>query len=691
MSALTPHKLPRVTITSCSTRSHFQRPLASRLWSRRRGGALVLTMIFVTLFSMISGYVMLAANNQMRNTHRARLFSTSLAAAATIVNSMTQQAYFVATTRPAQVGGNFDQLDSIIKTIDPSPIPGYVSVAHGSDDLTFFQANGTNGSYATIDDPDDDWNGFSIRRWRYKAVAFENAANPADPQEVDPTAKRLGFRGAGFSSNLEINFIPLFQYAIFYDNDLELHTGPDMDVNGPVHSNKTLWVATKGTLNFKDRVSAAGKFRTYRDFVGVDGSTLAPVNKDNAKLEVTDHAGNVTVVDLDSGDQNQANNNIPSSMDTNANTYLDHLDANWLSDAIERWHGGLQDSAMGIKTIRPPLPYIEKDGEHVQANAGDLIQRASSSDSPSMKDSKMEYKADYIIEGDPTKTKWVEDDGDGHEELTDIKITRKSDGTEIPNKQGNTYIVTPGAFHDNRQEKVVNTFDVNMGEMIDRGLTFSNGLLYVSTDDGNQSEMPAVRIINASKVPTNSMHNTFTIATDRPMYLEGDVNSGSESTRAALLLAADAITVTSQKLTLDNTADNSYPSASDTVTNAIFMLGQVASTYDDGSDHYVPGTQRQTMSGGAHNVLRYLENWGGKTHTFNGSLICLFESRIATAPFWRMDGNTHVSYYSPPKRQYNWDANLRHSEPPCGMPLLVEVKISPLTRISEQEAVASLN
>lgn len=659
-----------------------------RLLKGRRGSALVAAMIFVTVFGMVVGNVLVASNRQTRNTFRSRLYNTSLAAAASVVGAMTEQAFFVATTRPAQLGGNFNKLDEAILSIEPKKLPGYTAVKADNKDLAFMKAkSANNGDFEVIDDATDDWNGFNIARWRYDAVAFLNAGNETSG-ELDTVAQRLGFEGAGFKADVEINFIPLYQYAIFYDNDLEIHNGPVMNVKGPVHTNRTLWVASGSGLNFYDRVSAAGSLRSYRDFLGVSGSTIGAVNKKNAPIEASDHTADVTLRNGSNQTVKLNNNGTGWGPDSNKNTFLDSKDKNWLSDAMSRFGGKLQDSAMGVKPIKPPLPYVENaNGNRQQADAAELIQRASVSDSASMQEAKMEYKADLIIEGDPSKATWDSKKG----EYTNISIHDRA-GNTYPNtvKVGNKTVsmVTPGSFYDNRQKTLVNTFDVNMGVMNDRSgslpIKNGNGLLYVSPNGGN---MGSVRLTNAASMPSN-LRNTMTVATDRPMYLEGDVNSGGENDRATLLLAADSITVTSQRLTADNTKNDAIPAAArNTITNAIFMLGQVASTYDNGTSSYTDGSQRTTMSGGAHNVLRYLENWGGVNHEFNGSLICLFESRVAKGAFWRMDGKTHKDYYNPPNRKYNWDASLKTKEPPAGMPVLVQVKTKRLERINKAEAL----
>jgi hypothetical protein len=154
----------------------------------------------------------------------------------------------------------------------------------------------------------------------------------------------------------------------------------------------------------------------------------------------------------------------------------------------------------------------------------------------------------------------------------------------------------------------------------------------------------AVRIQNAEQLPAGGL----TIATLNPLYLWGDFNKLAP---VPACLAADAVTVLSK-----NWADaNDYLSlsgrtAADTTINVAFITGIVPT----GSGSY---------SGGVENALRLLENWGGKTLTFNGALAVLFSSTKANAPWGGPD------VYSPPTRKYNYDPNLSQASTlPPGTP-----------------------
>jgi hypothetical protein len=54
------------------------------------------------------------------------------------------------------------------------------------------------------------------------------------------------------------NRIPIFQFGIFYDDDLEFHPGPRFDFGGRVHSNGSLFMMAQTGLYFSSKVTAKG-------------------------------------------------------------------------------------------------------------------------------------------------------------------------------------------------------------------------------------------------------------------------------------------------------------------------------------------------------------------------------------------------------------------------------------------------
>ncbi len=85
--------------------------------------------------------------------------------------------------------------------------------------------------------------------------------------------------------DLQISEVPLFQFAVFYNEDLEFSPGANMVISGPVHSNGDFIARCQtgftNTVQFTDRVTAVGGFYANSAFKGttyneVDGADTGP-------------------------------------------------------------------------------------------------------------------------------------------------------------------------------------------------------------------------------------------------------------------------------------------------------------------------------------------------------------------------------------------------------------------------------
>ena len=78
-----------------------------------------------------------------------------------------------------------------------------------------------------------------------------------DKWQIDTTAvdKTNGVQVA-LRRNFLNNRIPIFQFGIFYDDDLEFHPGPRFDFGGRVHSNGSLFMMAGTGLYFSSKVTA---------------------------------------------------------------------------------------------------------------------------------------------------------------------------------------------------------------------------------------------------------------------------------------------------------------------------------------------------------------------------------------------------------------------------------------------------
>ena len=166
-----------------------------------------------------------------------------------------------------------------------------------------------------------------------------------------------------------------------------------------------------------------------------------------------------------------------------------------------------------------------------------------------------------------------------------------------------------------------------------------------------------VRLIKGQFLPAAGL----TVATLNPLYVKDhynapDVGSTNTSNAKPASLIADAITVLSGNWD-DTKSGGSLTGrpASDTTVNAAIIAGIVPSAGG-------------AYSGGVERFIRLLEDWnpsGKKALTFNGSMVALFASQIATGPAGFVEVN------NPPSRKYGFDVNFKDpNRLPPGTPRL---------------------
>jgi len=196
------------------------------------------------------------------------------------------------------------------------------------------------------------------------------------------------------------------------------------------------------------------------------------------------------------------------------------------------------------------------------------------------------------------------------------------------------------------------------------------------TKGGTFHPVPCVRIRNGTDPGMD-----LSIVTDRAVYVEGDFNTkvvGYDSDGTELyrntLIAGDRITQMSKSwqdawmipCPGNSTLQNAYWSTSGgqgtirpdswtyplgkaerkavtTTINSVLMMGiypSVPATDDTPDTGY---------SGGLENIIRFVENWTGQVSYFNGSIICLWNTRDDDK--WRKPGANDKVYIAP---QRSW-------------------------------------
>lgn len=121
------------------------------------------------------------------------------------------------------------------------------------------------------------------------------------------------------------NRIPIFQFGIFYDDDLEFHPGPRFDFGGRVHSNGSMFLMAQTGLYFSSKVTANGHIFTD---VAKNGTAWTTWNEN---VHIKNASGDYVQLKHNMGSvlQNPAN----GSPETNTPDYpRTYKSVNWESD-----------------------------------------------------------------------------------------------------------------------------------------------------------------------------------------------------------------------------------------------------------------------------------------------------------------------------------------------------------------------
>jgi len=316
---------------------------------------------------------------------------------------------------------------------------------------------------------------------------------------------------------MERALIPIFQFAIFYDDVLEWHPGPPMTLSGRVHSNGDLYLGSHNGLTIESFLTAGGGIRHGRH---------------------PDAGEALGVGDISIDDQN----GTPQSMKNPDGTWLDHDDDDWVEESMERWGGKVQDSDHGMTQLKLPL----ESGDDPRG----IIADASGGNSDSF-----EHKASLkIINGQAfykSGATWI-----------DVTATLTSTG-----------VLGSSTFYDGREGKTVNAREIDISKLNTSAYWPSNGILYTK-DTQSGSNLKATRLVNGS-----TLNSGLTVASDNPVYTKGSYNSVNK--KPAAVLADAYTVLSGSWVDGNSTQPLTSRVAGNTTANLCFISGNVPSAGND--------------------------------------------------------------------------------------------------------------
>ncbi|HTV01420.1 MAG TPA: hypothetical protein VMF13_12805 [Luteitalea sp.] len=176
----------------------------------------------------------------------------------------------------------------------------------------------------------------------------------------------------------------------------------------------------------------------------------------------------------------------------------------------------------------------------------------------------------------------------------------------------------------------------------------------------------ALKLVNGglSQLPSNGSQG-LTVASENPVYVQGNYNAcgnatascasngfnGSNHRSAAII--ADAVTLLSRNWNDANSFNTPHAVSGRTAQTTWYRMGVISGK---GINFPFPNNNSSDpvnfgSDGGAHNFMRFLENWGSATFNYTGSMVSLYTSRQAVGT-WKCCGG---SVYSPPGRSVFFD------------------------------------
>ena len=586
----------------------------------RHGYALLVVMSIMAVMLLVFASTMYWTSSNANVTQRNNLFTSSEAAAESCTENI------LATMMRDYTYGSLN------------PVASYTSNSMAY--LTnrwplYFQFSDTNGNTANIASVSIGQVSTAATNLNSQFVGLFGFVQPVTVAST-ATPEGVGYNlSATVYQSIQFAQIPLFQYAVFYNMDLEINPSAAMTINGRVHSNGNIWATGNSSsvpLTFSSSVDAAGTISNLP-------SPLDPHN--------VGRNGNVVYSLSGQPVPDYASLSLPIGGSTNNNP-------------------------TNVQAIleAPPLAFAQPNNSSAYssngliylANAADLIISNSSSGLSTALGTNL---AVYYQNPNDTLNplQYVP---------PDLKITNTSTGVVYSNYSFATNV----SFYDYRESDTIQAVQIDVG-LLDTWLTNTatrGGSTYnVANSTGGyskghtinsiyvynkipitSSQLPAVRMVNGQRLPPAGL----TVATTDPVYIKGDYNTtvngtafstalGDTVNTAPAAILADAVTILSSSWSDNNGAGTplALRIPVNTTINAAMLEGIVPSN----GSYY---------SGGLENFLRLLENWGG-TVTYNGSIVVMYPSQYATN-YWIAPGASGA-YYGAPTRNWGFDTNFSNA------------------------------
>jgi len=300
-------------------------------------------------------------------------------------------------------------------------------------------------------------------------------------------------------------------------------------------------------------------------------------------------------------------------------------------------------------------------------DAYELLRPRDPDDGELERAAKFSWKADFYVVIDMGNLN--EGQGNPTAELCARMTVTRSAARQIPTQNQCVQIFgfSWEAFWESREQRYVDVLDIDIGRLFDwtgADPDLITNILYVTfvnvgqgRDPSGDGGFPVVRLVNGG-----ALEGPLTVATDRPLYVQGDYNVGSWHPAA---LVGDAISLLSNNW---NDGDHGNPvivkpDAANTTFYAAILAGHSATPCDH-EEVGCPGGYTDFYGGGIENYPRFLERWSNLTLKYVGALVSIHVSQHAV-------GTWSGRPYSPPRRDWSFETRFENPQNlPPGTPVV---------------------
>lgn len=430
--------------------------------------------------------------------------------------------------------------------------------------------------------------------------------------------------------------VPLFQFAAFYNKDLEILPGANMTLNGRIHVNGDLYLNSNATLDITGQVTAATRSETQGGGGGRLFRRRKNTNDCNGTVRVRDGSNNLRTIGCGSP--------VPqSTLDAWNGQIQTGLDFLRIPEPDEFTPGGGYWEAADLRIVlnlhtTPPTIFVPQ--AQLPVGGGftiDAIRTAALNSCAATTAPRIYTPEPGVVAGPLEYSISFRNRREGNPQINMLEVDVRG---------------LLDCLHAQR--------NVLLGTGTDIDLTTDGGLVTYFTVAGPNSNVIntyGVRLRNganlSSTIGSAPQIQGLTVVTDQAVYIQGDYNRNTNWRPASVI--ADSLNILSNAWldsALPSQTNQNVPIATNTEINAAFLAGTDTTGGIEGT-----GGQGGAYNGGLENYPRLTERWGGRTLTYRGSFVSLDRPR-------RVDGlwpNTSDRTYQAPVR--NWSYDTRFNDP----------------------------